>query len=421
MIQQDEVDVLVAGFASAEREAIRPIVDQFKQLYFYTNQYEGGVADANTFCTGPVCEQQVIPTVQYMVEKFGPRCYTIAADYNFGQLTAAWTGRSRRWSAARSSARSSSLSVSEFSQVIQRIQQANPDWVMTAGGLEPPQLLPQAAAAGLKYPMASTVNMARATSTSGSRRLARQHAQRDPIPARGAHRAQSRVRQALDGDVPRRPVHRRDGAEHLLHDPPLRQGSGSPARPSRRRCARLELGWNIEAPEGGVFLEPGTYHCAHPIRMAVCDEKPTCVVRDWPMIQAWWLQRLGVNLIRNPEYKQYTPDEDPYFKMFGKVGPVALLAGPGLAAAGSDDHGEARMDGLAVAASVLYQLGTNGAFLLSALGLIVILGMMNIINLAHGELMMLGAYSATAGPARRAVPPRGAARLLGGGAVRDRA
>src|SRR3712207_661810 len=54
------------------------------------------------------------------------------------------------------------------------------------------------------------------------------------------------------------------------------------------------------------------------------------------------------------------------------------------------------MDGLAVAASVLYQLGTNGAFLLlSALGLIVILGMMNIINLAHGELMMLGAYSAT--------------------------
>ena len=41
MIQEDKVDVLVAGFASAEREAIRPIVDQFKQLYFYTNQYEG--------------------------------------------------------------------------------------------------------------------------------------------------------------------------------------------------------------------------------------------------------------------------------------------------------------------------------------------------------------------------------------------
>lgn len=47
-------------------------------------------------------------------------------------------------------------------------------------------------------------------------------------------------------------------------------------------------------------------------------------------------------------------------------------------------------------ASWLYQFGTSAAFLLlSALGLVVILGMMNIINLAHGEFMMMGAYAAT--------------------------
>jgi branched-subunit amino acid ABC-type transport system permease component len=54
------------------------------------------------------------------------------------------------------------------------------------------------------------------------------------------------------------------------------------------------------------------------------------------------------------------------------------------------------MNALALILSVLYQFGTNSAFLLlCGLGLIVILGMMNIINLAHGELMMLGAYTAT--------------------------
>ena len=54
------------------------------------------------------------------------------------------------------------------------------------------------------------------------------------------------------------------------------------------------------------------------------------------------------------------------------------------------------MEGVAVLFSVVYQLATNASFLLLAgLGLIVILGMMNIINLAHGELMMLGAYTAT--------------------------
>lgn len=50
----------------------------------------------------------------------------------------------------------------------------------------------------------------------------------------------------------------------------------------------------------------------------------------------------------------------------------------------------------ALALSLAYQLGTNAAFLfLAAVGLIIILGMMNIINLAHGELMMIGAYIAT--------------------------
>ena len=82
----------------------------------------------------------------------------------------------------------------------------------------------------------------------------------------------------------------------------------------------VELGWSIEAPEGSVFLQPGTHPgCAHYIRLAVCDENHNVkFVRDWPSIQAWWLQRLGVDLIRHPEYKQYTPDEDPYFKMFLK-------------------------------------------------------------------------------------------------------
>lgn len=54
------------------------------------------------------------------------------------------------------------------------------------------------------------------------------------------------------------------------------------------------------------------------------------------------------------------------------------------------------MDLVGLLASILYQLGTNAAFLLlCALGLIVVLGMMNIINLAHGELMMMGAYVAS--------------------------
>jgi branched-subunit amino acid ABC-type transport system permease component len=45
---------------------------------------------------------------------------------------------------------------------------------------------------------------------------------------------------------------------------------------------------------------------------------------------------------------------------------------------------------------LLNQIATNASFLiLCAMGLIIILGMMNIINLAHGQLMMMGSYVAT--------------------------
>jgi branched-subunit amino acid ABC-type transport system permease component len=46
--------------------------------------------------------------------------------------------------------------------------------------------------------------------------------------------------------------------------------------------------------------------------------------------------------------------------------------------------------------SLAYQYVDNMAFLLlAALGLIIILGVVNVINLAHGELIMLGAYITT--------------------------
>ena len=109
LICREKVDVLVAGFTSASREAIRPIVDENSQLYFYTNQYEGGVADKNAFFTGAVCEQQVIPVVDYMVKAYGKKIYIIAADYNFGRLTAAWTRGLHPWREEKSSVRNSSV------------------------------------------------------------------------------------------------------------------------------------------------------------------------------------------------------------------------------------------------------------------------------------------------------------------------
>jgi branched-chain amino acid transport system substrate-binding protein len=324
LIQRDKVDVLVAGFSSAEREAIRPIVDRAKQLYFYTNQYEGGVADEFTFCTGPVCEQQVIPVVQYMVSKFGPKGYTLASNYNFGQLTAGWAKAYAPLVGGEIIGEEFvPLSVSQFSQIISKVQRAKPDWLMILlTGQNNTNYYPQASSAGLKFPMASTVNMMQGY----------EHLRFKPPALANMHNA---VQYMAEIPTARNRAFVKRFFKMFPKDPYIGgmaqntyftihmyakavRLAGTTDQETVRKV--LESGWSIEAPEGAVFLEPATHHCVHHMRMARADEKQNIsFVRDWPAIEPWWLQRLGVNLVRHPEHKQYVPDEDPFFKMLAKM------------------------------------------------------------------------------------------------------
>lgn len=87
---QHKVAMMAAGITSASREAIRPIADRTKTVYFYDQLYEGGVCDKNMFSTGPVPAQQLKQLVSYAIEHFGKRVYIAAADYNFGHFEAIW-------------------------------------------------------------------------------------------------------------------------------------------------------------------------------------------------------------------------------------------------------------------------------------------------------------------------------------------
>lgn len=163
LILEDEVDVIMGGFSSASREAIRPIMDEYGMLYFYNNQYEGGVADHFTFCTGAVPEHQVMPLMEYMIKEYGPKVYTIAADYNFGQLTAQWVKKATvKYGGEIVGEEFLPLSVSQFSSSIEKIQQADPDvLVVLLTGVTQSSFYGQWFAANSKnIPIATTINIA---------------------------------------------------------------------------------------------------------------------------------------------------------------------------------------------------------------------------------------------------------------------
>jgi branched-chain amino acid transport system substrate-binding protein len=161
-INEENVDALWAGYSSATREAIRPIINRNEQLYFYTTQYEGGVCDKTTFAMGPTARQQLGSVLPYLREEFGEDIYIIAADYNFGQLSADWV----RVLADENDANIVGeefipLSESSFGSVINNIQGAEPDFVMSMlVGANHASFYEQKASAGLDVPIGTSTAMA---------------------------------------------------------------------------------------------------------------------------------------------------------------------------------------------------------------------------------------------------------------------
>ena len=157
---KDKVSVVHGGITSASREAIRPVFDRFKTLYFYNVLYEGGVCDRNTFCTGTTPAQTVNKLVPYALKTWGKKVYIVAADYNYGQITAKWMTKYAQDNGGSVQAVDFfPLDVTSFSATIGKIQQAGPDVLLSAlVGSNHTAFYRQWAASGMKskIPIAST-------------------------------------------------------------------------------------------------------------------------------------------------------------------------------------------------------------------------------------------------------------------------
>ena len=129
---RDHVAVIMGGITSASREAIRPVADRDRTLYFYNEQYEGGVCDKNVFLTGIVPTQQIPPLVDWAVKHAGKTFYILAADYNYGHISAQWVDRYVAKDHGKVlGTQFIPLNVSDFGTVITRLEQARPAVVVS--------------------------------------------------------------------------------------------------------------------------------------------------------------------------------------------------------------------------------------------------------------------------------------------------
>ena len=160
-ILEDHANVVMAGYTSSEREAARAVAVKNKTIFWHNNQGEGGIADKYSFFTGPTPEQQILTGIDFMIKKYGPKMYILAADYGFGQVSAQWTHVASGLNGGTIVGEEFiPLGNSQFASTIANVQKAKPDFLVEyLVGANQSQFYPQANAAGLDIPAVSTVNL----------------------------------------------------------------------------------------------------------------------------------------------------------------------------------------------------------------------------------------------------------------------
>jgi urea transport system substrate-binding protein len=157
---KDKVSCVHGGITSASREVIRPVLDKYKTLYFYDMPYEGGVCDRNVFVDGLTPALNIEVMVAYGMKNWGKKVYTLAADYNYGQIASQWVKKYVGEGGGEVlGTEFFPIDATDFGSTISKIQAAKPDWIMSAliGGA-PMAFYRQFHAAGLtgKMPIEST-------------------------------------------------------------------------------------------------------------------------------------------------------------------------------------------------------------------------------------------------------------------------
>lgn len=285
---KDKVAVVQGGITSASREAIRPVFDRFKTLYFYNTQYEGGVCDRDIFCTGTTPAQTVSHIVPYGLKNWGKKVYIVAADYNYGHITAKWmTKYTREGGGQVLETDFFPLDVTDFSSAISKIQQAAPDLVLSAMvGANHLGFYRQWAAAGMKskIPMAS--------STFG---LANELNSMDPSVTNGIVSAYgwfptvptpetaafSAGMTAMFGDK----LPMLSELDSASYEGMMFWAAGVKKAGSIERMAvikALETGISIDGPSGKALMDPATHHVVHNTFLAEAKDRKWDIINSFP-------------------------------------------------------------------------------------------------------------------------------------------
>lgn len=290
LTRQDKVDVVHGGILSASREAIRQTMRKTKTLYFYNVLYEGGVCDRNIFINGVTPAQQVEALIPYAMGKSGKKVYILAADYNYGQITARWIQKFVADNGGETvGVDFFPLDVADFGSTIAKIQSVGPDLVVAplVGGAHL-SFFRQWAAAGMKgkIPLASTTlgvgnEQKVLTPEEGNGiMVAYNYSQQLTSPANETFKANWRAAYGSSDNIHETAVSTYQGVKTWAKAVEM---AGSLDREAV--IAALETGISIDGPGGKVTVDPKTHHAVLDVHLMEFENQQMRVIETLPQRQ----------------------------------------------------------------------------------------------------------------------------------------
>jgi urea ABC transporter substrate-binding protein len=313
MIGQDQPVAMFSSTGSQNREAMRPITRAAKIPYFYTTCYEGGVADNWTFCTGVVPEQGFATLIPYMIQKYGPRVYDLAADYVWGQLSTLWLKKFVTEAGGEVvGSEAIPLNVSDFTSSLTRIQEAKPDWLYSSlTGKEQAAFFSQRAAQKVTIPMADfVINFGQAGNHRRMQKpilsgLHETFSYVEELPGEANAAFVKKFRKKFPDEVfVSQPAQNTYFTIHLYAQAVKLAGTTD----SMPVIKALETGLSFDAPEGTVRIDGPTHHVSHTVHLASADDDHKLTfLKTWENIPPSFLSSIGVDLTKKEDNKQYSP------------------------------------------------------------------------------------------------------------------
>jgi urea transport system substrate-binding protein len=151
LIQQDKVATVFGGWTSASRKAMLPVFERLGNLLWYPVQFEGNECSPNIMYTGAQPNQQILPALDWALEKGYKKFFLVGSDYVFPRTANLIL---KRHIEARKGVVSGEeyvpLGGTDFSSVVNKIRAARPDVIFnTINGDSNVAFFKQMAAAGL--------------------------------------------------------------------------------------------------------------------------------------------------------------------------------------------------------------------------------------------------------------------------------